>query len=109
MKEVDSSDDGVVFTDCGIIGTPGDEVQMTEIERKIVKHIFYNGRMILYSRLLQNNEIRVLEFVGDENLSIEFFLKRRDWFKVAEILSNDESRDTDYVISLVNLQAKFPR
>lgn len=79
---------------------------MSDIEQKIVKHIFFNGRTVSYSQFLENEELRTSEFIAGETLSIEFFLKRRDWFKVTEIPSN-ESDGTDYIIMLINLQAKF--
>ena len=53
---------------------------MTELERKVVEFIIFKGRCVTHSTILSNKKLRILEFLSDHSLSINFFKARCKWF-----------------------------
>ena len=86
-------------------GSP-DNVIMTSLENKLVSFIYCKGKSVSYSGIMSNNELRMFEYLHDESLTIQFFLKRPHWFKVHKYFVHDDREKIDYIIDLVNLVPK---
>ena len=80
---------------------PGGGVKLTKLEERLVAFIYSKGRRVSLSVILLDRELQVLALLEDETLSVAFFLKRPQWFRVQMI--NEEAGFVNYIITLFQL------
>ncbi len=76
-------------------------VKLTKLEEGLVAFIYSKGRRVSLSVILLDKELQVLALLEDETLSVAFFLKRSQWFRVQMI--NEETGFVNYIITLFQL------
>ena len=95
----------IVFDQLGTCPVVG-KIKMTRLEQRLAAFIYSKGRSTTHSTILSNQKLRLLALLDDECLSVQFFLKRSQWFKVEKYWMNVDEKEFDYIITLINLVPK---